>query len=82
MTQIDTGEIRAALVHSKILNAEIWLSFVDDFEPRDGRAVFYAHELQELKSKSTRELREIHKLKKLQAERLKRLKHNDEAPQS
>jgi hypothetical protein len=60
---IENGEIIAALICSKILEAHIWVSLKDDFAPKDGRAVFYAAELETLKGKTVAELREIHKVK-------------------
>jgi hypothetical protein len=57
------GDIIAVLIDSTLLAAEIWLSFRDDFNPQDGKAVFYAHELPLLRNKTPEQLREIHKVK-------------------
>jgi hypothetical protein len=60
---IDAGEIVAVEIASEVLGADIWLAFRDDFNAGDGKAVFYAHELPELRTKTAAELREIHKVK-------------------
>jgi hypothetical protein len=60
---LEAGEVVAVLIASQILGAEIWLSFRDDFNPQDGNAVFYAHELPLLKDKTPEQLHEIHKVK-------------------
>jgi predicted DNA-binding transcriptional regulator AlpA len=46
---VQDGEIVAVLICSKILESHIWLAFSDDFNPPDGQAVFYCHELELLK---------------------------------
>jgi len=60
---LEAGEIVAVEIDSTILGADIWLSFRDDFDPQDGKAVFYAHELPMLKTKTVNELCTIHKVK-------------------
>jgi hypothetical protein len=60
---VQDGEIVAVLICSKILESHIWLAFSDDFNPPDGQAVFYCHELELLKNKTPEELRAIHKFK-------------------
>ncbi len=60
---IEDGEIVAVCICSKILQAHIWLAFDDGFKPADGLAVFYAHELEFLKTKTPEQLRKIHALK-------------------
>jgi hypothetical protein len=60
---IEAGEIVAVEIASEVLGADIWLSFRDDFNPGDGKATFYAHELPMLRTKTAAELREIHKVK-------------------
>jgi hypothetical protein len=60
---VENSEIVAVLICSKILEAHIWLAFDDDFDPKDGQAVFYAHELEFLKTKTREQLRKIHALK-------------------
>jgi hypothetical protein len=50
-------------IASEVLGADIWLAFRDDFNPGDGKAVFYAHELPMLRTKTPEQLREIHKVK-------------------
>jgi len=57
------GRITAVEICSTVLEAHIWLAFDDSFDPKDGHAVFYAHELEFLKNKTVAELREIHKVK-------------------
>jgi hypothetical protein len=57
---VENGEVVAVLICSKILEAHIWLSFSDDFNPSDGLAVFYGHELEFLKTKTAEQLRQIH----------------------
>jgi hypothetical protein len=60
---LESGEIVAVAIASEILGAEIWLSFRDDFNPADNRAIFYAHELSFLRNKTADQLRSIHKTK-------------------
>ena len=57
------GSIIAVEICSKILQANIWLAFEDSFNPKDGQAVYYAHELESLKDKTPEQLREIQKAK-------------------
>jgi hypothetical protein len=60
---VEGGEIVAVLICSKILESHVWLAFDNDFKPADGQVVFYAHELEFLKTKTPEQLREIHKVK-------------------
>ena len=60
---LEAGEVVAVEIASEVLRANIWLSFRDDFDPGDGLAVFYVHELPMLKDKTREQLREIHKVK-------------------
>ena len=62
-TDIVEGRIIAIEISSEVLGADIWLAFDDDFDPQDGQAVFYYHELPFLKEKTPEQLREIHKVK-------------------
>ena len=57
------GRIVAVLIVSEVLGAEIWFSLDDSFNPGDGLAVFYADELEFLKSKDAQTLRKIHETK-------------------
>jgi hypothetical protein len=57
------GQIVAVEICSEVLQAHIWLAFDKSFDPKDGQAVFYAHELPMLKDKTAEQLREIHKVK-------------------
>jgi len=60
---VDVGEVVAVLITSEVLNADIWLSFRDDFDPQDGKAIFFANELRMLKRKTPEELRKVHALR-------------------
>jgi hypothetical protein len=60
---VDAGEIVAVEIASEVLGADIWLAFRDDFNPGDGKAIFYAHELPMLKYKTREQLQTIHKTK-------------------
>src|SRR5262249_35648983 len=60
---ITEGRIIAVEICSNVLDADIWLAFDDDFNPGGGQAVFYADELEFLKTKDTQMLREIHRVK-------------------
>jgi hypothetical protein len=57
------GRVIAYLIASEVLGSDIWLALDDDFDPKDGLAVFYAHELPFLREKTPDQLREIHKVK-------------------
>jgi hypothetical protein len=57
------GPIVAVKIASTVLNADIWFAFDDSFDPGDGLAVFYADELEFLKSKDAQTLRKIHETK-------------------
>ena len=58
---ITDGRIIAVEICSNVLEAHIWLAFDESFNPGDGQAVFYADELEFLKTKDAETLREIHK---------------------
>jgi len=60
---IEDGRIIAVEICSTVLDADIWLAFGDAFDPKDGQAIFYAHELPMPRTKTSAELREIHKVK-------------------
>ena len=60
---LEAGEIVAVEIASEVLGADIWFSFRDDFDPQDGKAVFYADELEFLRTKTPEDLRGIHKIK-------------------
>ena len=60
---LEEGQIVAVEIASEVLDAEIWLSFRDDFDPGDGKAVFYGRELCVLGSKTPEQLRAIHQAK-------------------
>ena len=60
---LEQGRIIAVEISSTVLQADIWLAFSDDFDPQDDKAVFYAHELEFLKTKTPEELRKLHALK-------------------
>ena len=62
---LEAGEIVAVEIASEVLDAEIWLSFRDDFDPKGQRAIFYAHELPFLRNKTADELKAIHSIKLL-----------------
>jgi len=62
-TSIEEGRIVAVLIASEVLAAEIWFVLDDSFNPGDGLAVFYADELEFLKSKDAQTLRKIHETK-------------------
>jgi hypothetical protein len=63
VADLSEGPIVAVEICSSVLQAHIWLAFDDDFNPGDGLAVFYAHELEFLKTKTAEQLRKIHALK-------------------
>lgn len=50
-------------VCSPVLEAHVWYTLSDSFNPGDGLAVFYPDELEFLKEKDPQTLREIHQLK-------------------
>jgi hypothetical protein len=60
---VEQGRIIAVEISSTVLEADIWFALADDFDPQDGKAVFYAHELEFLRTKTAEQLREIHKVK-------------------
>src|SRR5262245_37187843 len=57
------GRIIAVLITSEVLGADIWFALDASFDPGDGLAVFYADELEFLKSKDAQTLRKIHETK-------------------
>jgi len=56
-------KVIAVLIDSTVLGACIWLAFDDAFDPKDGQAVFYTHELEILKTKTPEQLQKIHALR-------------------
>ena len=56
------GRIIAVEISSTVLEADIWFALTDDFDPQDGKAVFYADELEFLRTKTPEDLRGIHKI--------------------
>jgi hypothetical protein len=62
-TGLTEGRIIAVEIYSTLLDACIWLAFDDDFDPKNGQAVFYTYELAALKDKTPEQLRKIHALK-------------------
>jgi hypothetical protein len=62
-TPIEEGRIVAVLIASEVLGIDVWFSLDDSFNPGDGRAVFYADELEFLKNKDVQTLRKIHETK-------------------
>jgi|RhiMetdeSRZDD1v2_1073273.scaffolds.fasta_scaffold367468_2 hypothetical protein len=59
-TDISEGRIVAVLIASEVLGADLWFALDDSFNPGDGLAVFYADELEFLKSKDAQTLRKIY----------------------
>ena len=59
------GDIVAVLIWSDILNAEVWFTLRNDFQPDSGdtRVIFFADEIPFLKTKTAEILREIHAAK-------------------
>jgi hypothetical protein len=57
------GRIIAVLIASTVLEADIWLTLDDSFDPRDGLAVFHVDEVGLLATKDPQTLREIHAVK-------------------
>lgn len=57
------GRILAVLIASAVLGANIWFALDDSFNPDDGLAVFYAHELEFLRNKDPETLRKIYETK-------------------
>lgn len=57
------GRIVAVLIASEVLGTDIWFALDDSFNPGDGLAVFYADELEFLKSKDAQTLRKIYETK-------------------
>ena len=57
------GRIIAVLIASEVLGADIWFALDGSFKSDDGLAVFYADELEFLKSKDAQTLRKIHETK-------------------
>ena len=57
------GPVIAYLIASEVLGCDIWFALDDSFNPGDGLAVFYADELEFLKSKDAQTLRKIHETK-------------------
>ena len=59
----DNEELRAILICSAMLEAQLWVVWDRSFEPKDNLAIYYAEEIPLLKGKSLEDLREIHKVK-------------------
>jgi hypothetical protein len=57
------GGIVAVEICSEVLQTHVWLAFDESFDPKDGRAVFYGHELELLRTKTPEQLREICRVK-------------------
>src|SRR5215469_9610469 len=57
------GRIIAVDICSTVLKTRIWLAFNDEFDPKDGQAIFYADELPLLRTKTPQQLKEIYKAK-------------------
>lgn len=57
-------KVIAVLIDSTVLDAPLWFSFSQDFDPKDGIPVFYADELDVLKDKPISTLRKIYETKK------------------
>jgi DNA-directed RNA polymerase subunit H (RpoH/RPB5) len=62
-SDITEGRIIAVEICSGVLGAHVWFALDENFEPGDGLAVFYGHELEILKNKTPEELRELHRIK-------------------
>ena len=62
-SDITAGGIVAVQICSAVLDAHIWIAFADDFNPGDGRAVFFPDEICFLKGKSQETLKDIHNIK-------------------
>ena len=60
---LEAGEIIAVEIASAVLGADIWLAFRANFDPQDGKAVFYADELPMLRTKTPEQLSEIYRAK-------------------
>jgi hypothetical protein len=60
---ISEGRIIGVEICSTVLQDHIWVAFEADFRPADGQALYYADELEFLKTKTPEQLREIHKAK-------------------
>ncbi len=59
----ENGELRAVMICSALLGADLWMILDRSFEPKDNLAVYYAEEIPLLKGKSMEDLREIHRVK-------------------
>jgi hypothetical protein len=64
-TSIEDGRITTVLIASEVLGADIWFALTDDWrpDPGDKTPVFYADELEFLKSKDAQTLRKIYETK-------------------
>ena len=71
---LENGSIVAVLIASEIFQADVWFSFRQEFDPQDGKAIFYWYELEILKNKTPEQLRDIHKAKLIFGPRSKLLK--------
>ena len=59
----EKGELRAVMICSALLEANLWMILDRDFEPKDGLAVYFSEEIPLLKNKSPEDIIEIHKVK-------------------
>ena len=66
---VESREIPAVLIDSRILNDQIWFAFDVSFNPKDKKAVFFASELPILKNKTEEQLKMVHRIKKIWAEK-------------
>jgi hypothetical protein len=57
------GPITAVEICSTLLDAHIWLAFDRSFNPNDGQAVFYADEVEFLRTKTPEQLKRMHENK-------------------
>jgi len=58
-----SGELRAVLICSALLQDHLWLILDREFIPHDGLACYYVEEIPLLKTKSVMDLKLIHKTK-------------------
>ena len=59
----DTGELRAVLICSALLEDHLWMILDRSFEPKDNLAIYYENEIPLLKGKSLEDLKLIHQTK-------------------
>ena len=58
-----SGQLRAVMICSALLEAHLWMILDRSFEPKDNLAVYYAEEIPLLKGKSVEDLKLIHETK-------------------